>query len=302
MTRSARLLNRCESKKMPKQIDTLVEDIYRTVLNGCSDVKATKFSIEAGAAIESILCERMTSKRKPPMLKDKVLRMSSAGRPCLRQQWYSFREKMFPPEPMRPEVLIKFMFGDMIEALVVFLSKCAGHRVTDQQKELVRELPNGWTVIGHADGKWDHEPCDVKSASTYAMNKFRSGDLGDDAFGYQAQLDLYREAFRAENASWLAVDKQHGYIVRCKSEPQDVRDDDLVNLTDALDSDEIPDRIDTGTDLQTNGNVHLRPVCSYCQYKRHCYPALRAFKYSQKVVFMPHIEKEPKVPEVDLEV
>ena len=50
-----------------------------------------------------------------------------------------------------------------------------------------------------------------------------------------------------------------------------------------------------------SGNLELAIGCSYCQYKKHCYPNLRAFKYSHKPKFLCKVVKEPKVQELKLD-
>ena len=62
--------------------------------------------------------------------------------------------------------LIAFLFGDIVEEVVLFLARAAGHEVTDEQKEI--EI-NG--VRGHIDGRVDGLPVDVKSASSYSYRK-----------------------------------------------------------------------------------------------------------------------------------
>ena len=50
-----------------------------------------------------------------------------------------------------------------------------------------------------------------------------------------------------------------------------------------------------------SGNMKLATKCSYCQYKKHCYPNLRAFSYYGGPKFFSHIEVEPKVQELNID-
>ena len=49
-----------------------------------------------------------------------------------------------------------------------------------------------------------------------------------------------------------------------------------------------------------NGNEKLSSACSYCDFKKECYPGLRKFIYSDRPVFLTKVVKKPMVYE-DLE-
>jgi hypothetical protein len=49
-----------------------------------------------------------------------------------------------------------------------------------------------------------------------------------------------------------------------------------------------------------NGNKKLPMACSYCDFKKECYPNLRKFIYSDKPLFLTEVVKKPMVAE-DLE-
>ena len=62
-----------------------------------------------------------------------TLRFSNVGKP-LRKLWY---EKRNPSNnPIAPALSLKFLYGHMLEHLVVLLVKLSGNTVTDQQKEV----------------------------------------------------------------------------------------------------------------------------------------------------------------------
>jgi hypothetical protein len=50
-----------------------------------------------------------------------------------------------------------------------------------------------------------------------------------------------------------------------------------------------------------SGNLKLSTMCSYCKYKKHCYPDLRAFVYSTGPKYLTQVANLPKVPEIDLD-
>jgi len=50
-----------------------------------------------------------------------------------------------------------------------------------------------------------------------------------------------------------------------------------------------------------SGNSKLSIGCSYCQFKDHCYPNLRVFKYSYGPKFLVDVINEPRVEEITLD-
>jgi MoaA/NifB/PqqE/SkfB family radical SAM enzyme len=48
----------------------------------------------------------------------------------------------------------------------------------------------------------------------------------------------------------------------------------------------------------TSGNMRLARMCVFCEYKKECWPKLRAFKYSNGTKYFTKIVKEPKVEEI----
>ncbi len=50
-----------------------------------------------------------------------------------------------------------------------------------------------------------------------------------------------------------------------------------------------------------SGNMKLAVGCSYCQFKKHCYPDLRVFNYSYAPKFLCKVVKEPNVQEIILD-
>ena len=48
----------------------------------------------------------------------------------------------------------------------------------------------------------------------------------------------------------------------------------------------------------TSPNTKLSMQCSYCEYKKMCWPKLRTFIYSYGPEYLVDVRKEPKVPEI----
>ena len=68
--------------------------------------------------------------------------------------------------------MIKFLYGHIPERVVLFLTELAGHKVTDEQKEV-----KVGGILGHMDCKIDGEVIDIKSASGYVFQSLRTALL-----------------------------------------------------------------------------------------------------------------------------
>src|SRR5262249_2097748 len=127
-----------------------------------------------GETLAKFLVDRLS---RPPS--DPSLRLSNVGTPCNRKLWYMLHRPELA-ERLSGATLFKFLYGDIIEQVVLFLARLAGHTVTDEQKEVAVD-----GVPGHIDGRVDGRVVDVKSSSTAGMAKFNDGNLhSDDPFGY----------------------------------------------------------------------------------------------------------------------
>jgi hypothetical protein len=191
-------------------------------------------------------------------------------------------------EAIQPATYIKFMYGHLIEEMLLFLTRMAGHEVTDEQR--VCEVEG---IKGHMDCKIDGVVIDVKSTSSYGFKKFKDGTLAmDDAFGYVDQIKAYAHACGETKFGWLAMDKANGHLTVLQYDLEDTQAP-IYKYIKGFCSDSVPDG--------KSGNIKLGIKCSYCQYKKHCYPEVRKFAYSYGPKFLIKVENEPKVMEVDIE-
>jgi hypothetical protein len=267
-------------------IKTLVQDIYSRVT---SNEPFNKDDVnEFAKNLAAKLANRMSEERDRSKLS-----MSQLGVPCDRKLWYRFRDPV-GAEPLSPATRIKFLFGDILEELLMFLARAAGHDVKGEQDAVSL---NG--IKGHRDGIIDGHLVDAKSASTNSFGKFRDHRLrDDDPFGYLAQLGSYLEASREDpeitdknTASFLAIDKQHGHVVLDTYSFNGVDHAALVDAKRALIAGDIPERLpdeDGGY-----GNRVLGLECSYCEFKQKCFPGLRVFDYSGGPRFFTKVVKQP---------
>jgi hypothetical protein len=231
---------------------------------------------------------------------------SNVGGPCTRKLWY----KLHTPadaEPLGPGTRLKFLYGDIIEELVLTLARKAGHVVEHEQAHVEW---NG--ITGRIDAVIDGMLVDVKSASSYSFKKFQGGlQRDDDAFGYLGQLAGYLLVARdlglvsdanRNRAAFLAVNKETG---RLHLDVHKFSDQDLAQWSidvqenkHEAEGDGTPIRAFDPVPEGKSGNLKLGVNCSYCDFKHSCWPGLRTFLYSNKPVFLTEVVREPNVFEV----
>lgn len=277
-------------------IETLVEDIQRLVEND-AHVVSDEAKEKLGRELANVIVSNLFNDRKD-QAKRGALRMSSLGTECNRQLW--LKDK-FPEaeEPLPYNVRIKYLFGHILEELLLFLAEEAGHTVEKRQETL--EL-NG--VIGHRDAVIDGVQIDVKSASTRGFVKFKDHKLEtEDPFGYLVQNNAYWHADKTltdDRIGFLAIDKQFGHI--CLDLYQADKGSDYSALVDtkrsAINSVVPPVRFYFPEPDGKSGNLKLGTACSYCSVKAKCWPGMRTFLYSNGPRFLTHVERLPDVPEV----
>ena len=282
-----------------KKIETLVDDILALFDENnsveVSDELIDEFAQNMGKMMKSRL-SRDTG--EPPRL-----RPSNIGTPCKRKLWYT----MNTPEvrqPFEPTTLIKFLFGDVVEELMLFLSKAAGHTVEGEQDKM--EI---YGIAGSRDCVIDGEVVDVKSASSYSFRKFKDGlPPEDDGFGYRDQLNFYLKASeddplvkRHDRAHFLAFDKQNANITLCTI-PRDPSSlgKKIAALEHMVEQENAPRRLPDKEEGKS-GNMKLPVSCEYCDFNKTCKPH-RTFLYKTGFGYRPvHLTKvvrEPNVPEV----
>ena len=231
--------------------------------------------------------------------RDFTVRMSNVGKPE-RQLWFEKNDENLSKSIDGP-TQIKFLYGHLLEEIVLMLVRMAGHEVTDEQKEVD---VNG--ILGHMDCKIDGEVVDVKTASRFAFKKFSEGRLPqDDPFGYLGQLSGYESAGGTSDGGFLVMNKESGEL--CMYQP---RQEDKLNITDKIDNLIPALELDTPPELcydpipdGKKGNMKLPKGCNWCKYKYECHKdandgaGLRTFKYSNGLTYLTEVVAEPKVEE-----
>tara|TARA_R100001440_G_scaffold1792_1_gene5615 strand:- start:2523 stop:3425 length:903 start_codon:yes stop_codon:yes gene_type:complete len=233
---------------------------------------------EFGEACKNALLKQFEEKRR-----DKFEpRMSNIGRPLCQLQ---MEAKGVKGEGQPYNVRMRNTFGDLIEALSIFVMKSAGIKLKNEQKKVSYKFDGG-KIDGRQDVEIDGKVWDIKSASPYSFDK-KFGEAGgfsevarDDSFGYVSQGFLYSEGQKKKFGGWIVVNKSTGEWAVCETpaehtEYKKTALDTAKNNFKALDKGEpfkkcFDDVVETFRSKPT-GNRVLGFVCSYCPYKLPCW-------------------------------
>ena len=285
--------------KSQKTIDTLVEDIYNKigVLADGEHIDLDEDTIEQfGESMKEILYNWS----HPEPRGKSTLRMSNIGKKE-RQLWFDMKTEG-TPERMPPSLFIKFLYGHLLEEIVLFLIKLSGHTVTSEQKEVTVS-----GIKGHMDCVIDGEVVDIKTASGFAFKKFKDGTLAEnDIFGYMAQLAGYEAAEGTSNGGFLALNKESGELALYKPDNFDKPNikKKIRDVKAAVKLDKPPNLCYNPIPDGKSGNMQLPRECVYCRHKFECHKdsnegkGLRVFKYSNGLRYLTQVPKVPNVIEV----
>ena len=283
-----------------KKLDTLVEDIYDK-LSVLGDGESLDVSEEVLDEFGNSMKEALRHWANPTPRDTETLRMSNIGKP-LRQLWYDLKSEGEETQPLEPHLFIRFLYGHILEEVMLFLVKLAGHKVTDEQKEV---KVSG--VHGHMDCKIDGEVIDIKTASSFAIRKFKNGTLAeDDPFGYLAQLSAYETAEKTKAGGFLVLNKESGEITLHRPSFIDKPHarNKIREVKKAIKLDNPPELCYNPVPEGKAGNMKLPRGCTYCRHKNECHKdandgkGLRVFKYSKGLMYLTKVEKEPNVLEI----
>jgi len=288
-----------------KSIYSLVNDIYAVVASkeAAEGVDLDKEIEHFGENVKKLMHTLFSEDRAGDR---RTLRMSNIGRKD-RYLWNVVNNAKVT-EKMQPHTLVKFMYGHLTEELLLFLTRLSGHEVTDEQKKC-----KVGGISGSMDCKIDGIVTDVKSVSTFGFKKFKDGSMAyDDPFGYVAQIKGYAHSEGETKFGWLAMDKQNGHLTYLMYDQEDTQapvyeklsfdiEERVEEIKEVVKQPEPPEVCYEPVPDGKSGNMKLSSGCSYCQYKKVCYPDLRAFLYSTGPRFLTVVENEPKVQEISLE-
>lgn len=279
-----------------KSIHTLIRDIYEIVEKDgwFSEAVSQDFVGELGRKLVS----KTSGRREVP-----TLRLSQMGPVCEKQLWHSIHTPSLS-EPLPAYVRIKFLYGEILESLVISMAKAAGHEVTGEQDAVTVE-----GVTGHRDCVIDGCVVDVKSAASRPFAILKAGvGVDEDPFlcSYLDQLDGYLVGsaddplVRVKDKGYiLAIDKTLGHMCLYEhtKREQSIRTK-IKHYRRIVETNSPPGCTCGVVPDGLSGNLKLDTKASYSSYKHVCFPNLRTFLYSGKVVHLTKVAREPKVPEL----
>ena len=282
-----------------KKIETLVEDIYG--LFNLTPIERDEKEVDElidkfGDMLKVHIKEFMYSKPRD----SGNLRLSGIGKPN-RQIWYDVNTEA-TEEQLPPSTRIKFLYGYILEELLLLCASVAGHTVEAQQKEVSVE-----GVLGHQDAVIDGVLVDCKSASGFSFKKFESNTIAeDDPFGYIAQISAYSQANDINKAAFLVIDKSTGKICLTPVHAMEMINagDRVKKIKKIVAGDTIPDRCYDSVPDGKSGNYKLPIGCVYCRHKTLCWSdanqgkGIRTFKYSNGKRYLVQVAKTPEVEEL----
>lgn len=285
---------------MKKNLNTLVDDIY-SMISSLGEDKKIKISEKEYEAFGKAMADALKHWATPSKKSANKIRMSNVGKP-LRRLWYDLKSDKEQQEKLHPSTFIKFLYGHLLEELLLFFVRTSGHKVENEQKEISIS-----GIKGHMDCMIDGEVVDIKTASGYSFKKFQEGTLGEqDSFGYLSQLAGYEHAENTNEGGFLVMNKETGELTLFR--PDDL---DKPNITSkismvkkAIAKDTPPDRCFSPVPDGMSGNMKLPRDCVWCPYKFECHKdandgqGLRVFEYAKGNAYLTHIEKVPNVREL----
>ena len=233
---------------------------------------------EFGEACKNALLKQFEETRR-----DKFeVRMSNIGRPLCQLQ---MEAKGIKGEGQPYNVKMRNTFGDIIEALAIFVMKSSGIKITNEQKKVNYKF-NGDSIEGRQDVEIDGKVWDIKSASPYSFEK-KFGEAGgfnevvrEDSFGYASQGFLYGESQGKDFGGWIAINKSTGEWTVCETPPAvdehkkkalKSAEDNFTALKKGKPFKRCYDDIAETFRSKPTGNRVLGFVCSYCPYKLPCW-------------------------------
>ena len=265
-------------------LSTLIESFLYDAVRGQGKLSPeiiSEFKESCGKALEKQFNET----------NDWRMRMSGLGKPLCQQQL----EKKGKEKEISYNTIIKFLMGDLLEAVAIAVMRGAGINIEKVQEPVELKI-GGIKLKGTYDVKIDGRVWDIKSASpSNFMGKF--GEFGsynkikeDDPFGYVMQGHLYGEADNSDFGGWIAINKVTGEFAVCEAPENQQKDrkEILENANETIKTlksnkkfeklyGEITETYipksgkNKGLRIET-GNTLLESICGYCDFRKHCWP------------------------------
>jgi len=233
---------------------------------------------EFGEACKAALRKQFSEKRTEGF----KARISSIGRPLCQLQMES---KGIKGEGQPYNVKIRNTFGDLIEALAIFVMKSSGIEIKNEQQKVSYKF-NDNEINGQLDVEIDNKIWDVKSASPYSFDK-KFGEAGgfdevvrEDIFGYASQGFLYGESVKKKFGGWIVINKSTGEWTVCetpivdnehKTKAISTAETNYKALKNKEEFKKCFKEVDETFRSKPTGNKVLGIACSFCPYKLPCW-------------------------------
>lgn len=266
-----------------------------------------EFIEEFGEQCKEILRKQFTKDRETKFR----LRGSNVGRPLCQLQ---MEAKGAPAEPAPYNLKMQNTFGDLVEALAVFVLKASNVNIQGLQRKVALDI-GGTTIEGALDIEIDSAIYDIKSVSSYSFDHKFGPDggfkvlLDDDSFGYLGQGYTYAEADEKPFAGWIIVNKSTGewHVLEVPPNTHEVKEAVLGKVDQnirAIRSNEEFRREFTDVEEKFNkkltGNRILPKPCEFCQFKKPCWgklefrPQLSSKSDNPRWYYYTHIAEDKK--------
>ena len=221
------------------------------------------------------------------------LRMSNIGRATC-QLWYD-KNKPEVALPKPTTFVMMMMIGDIVEA--VFKAILTESKVKFKDSEHVElKLKDDSIINGTTDLEIDGAIDDIKSASSWSYtHKFKSfHDLNSmDDFGYVAQLAGYAKALNKKAGGWWVINKANGDFKYVKSEiDMDEEYNKIQKVSDKIRENKFTRCFEPEKETfygKETGNTVLNKTCSFCDYRKDCWPTL---------ISMPAVKSKAREPKI----
>ena len=221
------------------------------------------------------------------------LRMSNIGRPTC-QLWFE-KNKPETALPRPTTFVMNMMLGDIVEAVFKGLLTEAGVEYGDSENV---SLDIGeHTINGTYDLVIDGAVDDVKSASDWSYrNKFASFETlhSGDAFGYVGQLVGYATATGLKPGGWWVVNKANGSFKYVPATGVDTEKEmmKIMKTVKTVDDNKFQrcfEPVEETFRGKPTGNKVLAKECSFCDYRKACWPNMKE---------LPAVKSQAKEPKI----
>ena len=250
---------------------------------------------EFGEACKNALLKQFTEDRKSKF----EVRMSNVGRPLCQLQ---MEAKGIKGEGQPYNVKMRNTFGDLIEALALFVMKSAGVNIENEQKKVVYKFGEN-RIEGRQDVEINKKIWDIKSASPYSFEK-KFGEEGgfnevikDDTFGYASQGFMYADSENKDFGGWIVINKSTGEwcITETPLNIDEYKEKYVVAAKDNFNSIKKNKKfkrcftdVDEYFRKAKTGNRVLGLTCSYCPYKKKC--------WGDEIQYLPQQQSQARDP------